>query len=338
MTKTKNPNLALALSMPATLLQVAADLPDNATKTQIRVAVRQAGKPLRGAMTFEVACEKVATARKKIDKIRRVRAANAATESGMGPNALQARLEKERRRAFWQAFWSAGYRVAAHREFYSDFGMAAVAQESIVDHNMYSKSYGHPGYWLVTRFTIPADWRTRVERPGLAVRDGLLTMDAVLLDARVVGAEQIAMKIYAAVWLGQGRGNDLHAETGFLAVAGDESYHSTKSPDDAAKGLARKIQAKKIQVLFGRESLGSLVGKALSAKPDLAVRWADAKAVGACTPGIIAWCHQTGIDPDAPEVPLSQIYAAYQKVPAAEARATILRVLRSRARAALVAV
>lgn len=258
----------------------------------------------------------------------------------MGPEALRENLELHRREAVWGALCRLGYRTAAHGDFYIGFGSAAVRQEEYADWDMYAKSYGHPGRVQNSTLIVPADWRVRIERRGLAALDGLLTLDAVLLDSRVVGeGVKENFKIYAAVWLAQGRGTELHIESGFIAVGGEKAYHSMKSPDDAARGLLRKIRAAAVDIVLGRESLADLVEKSLRIDPDLTVKWADAKAVGACTPGIISWCRSVGIDPDAAAIPLRTVYAAYCQVPATEARATMLHVLRSNAavRRALVA-
>ncbi|PSR23313.1 MAG: hypothetical protein C7B43_20180 [Sulfobacillus benefaciens] len=329
-------------SAPHSVRQIARD-PKITTKTQARTALRPISLAERGSLTRAVAgVVEIWGAHLEFHGVMDAIAQKLPSEVeavSMGPKALRQKLQRVRIDAAWEAFCRAGYRLAVHGDFYVGFGSPTVSQQEYADWDMYSKSYGHPGRIQDTHLTIPSDWRIRVERRGLSVLDGLLTLDAVLLDSRVMGKENLDVKIYAAVWLGQGRGTALHAESGFIALAGDDMvYHSLKSPDDAARGLLRKVRAAgrpqtsrqwKIDIVLGRESLSDLVEKALEIEPALAVKWADAKAVGACTPGILSWCHQVGIDPDEPEVALREVYEAYREVPATEARATILHVLRS---------
>lgn len=322
-------------SAPESIRRVGLD-PEISTQTQARNALRAVALADRGPLTSAVArVTEIWGARNRIDeimeKIARRLAVTLPTQepAEFGPEALQNKLETIRVAAVWDALCSADYRLAAHHNFYVGFGTAAVEQEEYADWNMYSKGFGHPGRIQDTTLTVPSDWRVRIERRGLGVLDGILTVDAVLLDARVAGPEKFDVKIYAAVWLAQGRGTELHTESGFLAVSGGTSYHSLKSPDDAARGIIRKVRADRLDIVLGRAGLSGLVVRALSVAPDLTVKWSDAKAIGACTPGILSWCHRAGIDPEAGEVPLRDVYEAYRELPASEARGAILRAIRS---------
>jgi hypothetical protein len=112
-----------------------------------------------------------------------------------------------------------------------------------------SRSWSANGKWSGTDLdrcvTVMPAWRRRVLARGLADLDGLLTTHAELI--RATGA----VEVYQAGWVRQGRGYDLHAETGVLAVHRnadgriDCAYHATgdTEPDRAARGLARKLKA-----------------------------------------------------------------------------------------------
>ena len=60
----------------------------------------------------------------------------------------------------------------------------------------------------------------------------------------------------------------------------------------------------------------------------VSVSVADAAASGACDYGIRSWCAAVGLDYEAGSAQLSEVYAAYQRQPRAEAHAVILLVLR----------
>ena len=266
--------------------------------------------------------------------------------------SMQQRLIDFKGAKFWEVLPKTGYRIAMHvdaRRVHFGRGIG-VAVASELDWDGYSRATPYPMRRYAYDFSVPSDWGIRVYGRGLAVLDGLLTLDAVLLDARVrgdVSAEPI--RIYSAAWIVQGRGLDLRAETGFIAVAGAFAYHSIKSPEHAARGIIRKIRAAergpvpkrpwKIDIVLGRESLDELVAKAVTADPDLVVAFADATSVGACTPGIMSWCVAVGLDPADGSAPIERVLAAYHAVPAPEARGAILHAIRSSvaARRALVA-
>ena len=61
----------------------------------------------------------------------------------------------------------------------------------------------------------------------------------------------------------------------------------------------------------------------------------DARRIGACEYGIRHWCETVGLDYDGGRASFSEVYEAYQRHPATEARAVLLRVIRrNRVRAA----
>ncbi len=172
--------------------------------------------------------------------------------------------------------------------------------------------------------TVPALWRTRVERRGLADLDGLLTLDASPLEGAPAGVE-----LYAACWLRQGRGNAVHTERGFVALErqSELSYHGS-TPAAALEGLRRKARSARWEAALQVSDLRDLV----RGHERLLVRVSDARAIGACEFGIRAWCARVGLDYEAGSAPLGAVAQAYLAAPLPEARLTILHALR-RARA-----
>jgi len=83
----------------------------------------------------------------------------------------------------------------------------------------------------------------------------------------------------------------------------------------------------------GTAALAALVAQHAGAT----VRIADARATGACETGIESWCRTVGLPYDAGQTTLGAVWVAYCATPRAEARATVLHVLR-RQRAAASAV
>lgn len=83
---------------------------------------------------------------------------------------------------------------------------------------------------------VQSDWSRQVEQRGLAVLDGLVT----------ISAQKCGENIYQASWIRQGRGLSISAEHGWIAVDGENSFHSTQSAKAATAGLRRKIHAQSI--------------------------------------------------------------------------------------------
>lgn len=174
--------------------------------------------------------------------------------------------------------------------------------------------------WTVT---VPADWRIRVERKGLAVVDGLLTLDAAPLESS--GCE-----VFAATWLVQGRGTAASVERGYISRHGMRTYHA-KTIDQAITGLARKSKALAFTAALNHADLSDLVAQCAGSLVSIG----DAKAIGACSYGIKSWCAAVGLAYDvgpgdelSGSAPIEAVYAAYEREPRAEARAAILHAVR----------
>ncbi len=232
------------------------------------------------------------------------------------------RLESMRIRAVTSAFVRA-FRQPTHGDLSvvltenpADVGIKQVQRD---DWNIYAKRYTHgPAKCLDNTLTVPASWRCRVQRLGLDVVDGMMTLDA----SPVEGApEGVAM--FAATWASQGRGNAVNVSRGYIACSESQAYHAD-SPQRALAGLKRKLSASRWAAELQSADLDKIVGQS----GDAIVKISDARAIGACEYGIKAWCNRVGIDYEAGETTVARVYEAYQAVPAPEARGAILHAIR----------
>jgi len=174
--------------------------------------------------------------------------------------------------------------------------------------------------WTVT---VPTDWRIRVERKGLAVVDGLMTLDAAPMESS--GCE-----VFAATWMVQSRGTAVSVERGYIARHGKLAYHA-KTADRAISGLARKSKALAFTAALNHADLSDLVAQCAGSLVSIG----DARFIGACTYGIKSWCNAVGLayqegpgDELSGSAPIEAVYAAYEREPRAEARAAILHAVR----------
>jgi len=184
------------------------------------------------------------------------------------------------------------------------------------------------------KITVPKGWRLQVEKRGLAVLDGMLTLDAVRFDLR--SPEGVA--VYSAVWARQGRGYSVVTEHGYIAVAAGESYHA-ETPKKAVRGLERKLG---VRFEYARwltlpaQTFIERVRKRAGGRP-IEVTLDDARKTGSCEFGIRNWCWQTGLPYEIGRAPLDDVLDAYARVPVCEARLAIVHALRRERRSRLAA-
>lgn len=169
-----------------------------------------------------------------------------------------------------------------------------------------------------TTVTIPFSWVSRVQKRELTCVDGLFTLDAAPVLAE--GCE-----LYAAMWVEQGRGTSLTARSGYIARIGKRSYHA-ETAQKAVAGIKRKLREQKITAALYKPT--AKIAELVACNADMRVSLADARATGACEYGIRSWCNSVGLDYEAGSATLGEVFAAYQRSPHAEARATVLRVLK----------
>jgi len=192
----------------------------------------------------------------------------------------------------------------------------------VMQRSYYAKaSHRFPTTDTTIRLSVPMDWRSTVWRDGLAVIDGLMT----------VGARWIAPDLAAATWLEQGRGFSLRVVAGYIAFSDGSSYHALTA-DAARAGAARKSHA--LRPARQRPApdparADARLAARVARRPDAQVTVALARGLGACEPGIRAWCERAGLDYDAGVAPLAEVWRAYRADRRPEARAAILASLRA---------
>jgi len=169
---------------------------------------------------------------------------------------------------------------------------------------------------------VPADWRIRVERKGLALLGGLLTLDALPMEAPA------GIELYAAVWASQGRRYDVKTERGFIAVGGGESFHG-ETKETAIAGLLRKCKIAKKNVTTIAD-LSSSVEAFISnyAACTIEVSLDDARNSGSCEYCIRSWCESVGIDIGRVHVSIAELLEAFRRMPLTEVRRAVLHAVR----------
>lgn len=259
------------------------------------------------------------------------------SQPGRKPVALPAgnlawRLDTLRRAAAYAAYRSA-YRLpdsshgALHAHLTTDPAQVGVRQEQSTTRDLYrGKFKGWTATITDTTITVPVDWRVRVQRAGLAVVDGMMTLDAGRLEGAPEGVD-----LFAAVWIEQGRGYSVSAVRGYIAMRGGTAYHGATT-EKALAGLRRKLAGAEWAAKLATCDLGAVVASLEDALDSAVVRVSDARAIGACEYGIRSWCHATGLDYDAGAASLREVWSAYQAQPRSEARAAILHALRRQRR------
>lgn len=221
--------------------------------------------------------------------------------------------------------------AAGGNSFKVEFADASsqVTYEVVMDSNRNTYSGSFKG-WLANedhhRLCAPADWRKRVESKGLAVLDGMMTLDAHLIHQRD------GVAVYAAVWARQSKGYQVITERGYLATGHGLSFHGD-SADAANKGLERKLRA------AGRDAPVPAMNldvegfiQRFSKYARVMVSIDDARETGACEFGIRSWCEAVGIEIDLEEVPMKRVLQGFAERPQVEVRRAVLHAVRNRPR------
>ena len=170
------------------------------------------------------------------------------------------------------------------------------------------------------KIRVPADWRLRVERKGLAVLGGMMTLDALPMEAPG------GIDLYAAVC--QGRGYAVKTGRGFIAVAGGDSFHSDTA-DGAISGLRRKGRSAPSRAA-GMDDMKSAVDMFINKYSRCAINVSldDARKSGSCEYGIRSWCASVGIDINREQVSLAELLVGFRRMPLTEVRRAVLRAVR----------
>lgn len=174
----------------------------------------------------------------------------------------------------------------------------------------------------IHRIRVPADWRIRVERKGLAVLGGLITLDALPMEAPT------SIELYAAVWASQVRGYAVKTDRGFIAVAGGDSFHSDTA-DGAISGLRRKGRSgssRAAAIADMKSAVDVFITKYSRCAIDVSLE--DARKSGSCEYGIRSWCASVGIDIARAQVPMAELLEGFRRMPQTEVRRAVLRAVR----------
>lgn len=204
-----------------------------------------------------------------------------------------------------------------------------VKYEVIMDSNRNTYGGSFKG-WLANedhhRLCAPADWRKRVESKGIAVLDGMMTLDAHVIRQRD------GFAVYAAVWARQSKGYQVITERGYLATGHGLSFHGD-SADAATKGLERKLRAagRGAPVPAMNLDVEGFVQR-FSKYARVMVSIDDARETGACEFGIRSWCEAVGIEIDLEEVPMRRVLQGFAERPQVEVRRAVLHAVRNRPR------
>lgn len=228
---------------------------------------------------------------------------------------------------------TAAYEVLRHRaagghSFRVEFALDASQVGYLVEMSSNRDTYaGQFKGWLAVedhhRVCVPADWRSRVLRRGLAHPGGMLTLDAHCLQA------PDGVQLYAATWARQGRGYDVVVERGYIGIVEGEHFHA-ETPERAVDGARRKARA------AGRERKAPFQPLSVSVdefikryrKIPAMVEVSDARETGSCDYGIRSWCAAVGLDYAAGEAPLSEVLEGFKLRPQVEVRRAVLFAVR----------
>ena len=171
--------------------------------------------------------------------------------------------------------------------------------------------------------TVPADWRLRVERKGLASLGGLMTLDAhsLIPDGDV--------HIYAATWARQGRGFSVSVDRGYIALLSGEHFHA-ESAEAAIKGVRRKVKSTDAPTRCSVSPYALSVEGFIARYQgrNLSVSVSDAEDSGSCDFGIRSWCEFVGLDYASGKAPLALVLAGFRKRPQEEVRRAVVHAVR----------
>lgn len=172
------------------------------------------------------------------------------------------------------------------------------------------------------KIVVPQDWRMRVQRRGLASVGGMLTLDALRLEA------PDGIELYAAVWVVQGRGYKVKVERGFIVIQGNQQYHAD-TVENAIRGIQRKTNRAAMTLATIAEmnlSFHEFAEKYKGIPIDVSLN--DARQSGSCEYGIRSWCASVGIDVARVHVPMVELLDAFRKMPLPEVRRAVLHAVR----------
>lgn len=174
---------------------------------------------------------------------------------------------------------------------------------------------------------VPSDWRVRVERRGLAIVDGMMTLDAHALEP----LDGVA--VFAATWARQARGFAVAVDRGYIARVGNTHYHA-RSIEAAIAGVRRKQRVATGETVARRSSYSLTIDEFVRRylRYDITVTLDDARETGSCEFGIRSWCDAVGLDYEAAEAPMAAVLAGFRRMPMIEVRRAVMHAVREHRR------
>lgn len=153
--------------------------------------------------------------------------------------------------------------------------------------NTYHKNYNWPIVNSRHVFSVDLDvWEATVREWGLAVVDGMLTLDVVYQSHSRYGTHFLSERpteIYKATWVRQGRGTSLVKETGFIATVDGLAAHGATAKAAIKRADARATDPKYVQARV-------LIDKCLKVlSPNRMVTLEDSVSAGNCPSGTKDW-------------------------------------------------
>lgn len=161
-----------------------------------------------------------------------------------------------------------------------------------------NESWSSNGKWKgkdsLHNFHIKPDWNKQVYKKGLAVVDGVLTLDAKKIshtlpktcDMMGDGVEH-KVEMFEAEWVVQGRGFDLNKRMGFIVKAGNLTFHA-HSLNNAKRVFSKRVEGYRESVDEAALDFEQRFSE-FSEHMDVMVTLADSKRAGNCESGTLDW-------------------------------------------------
>jgi hypothetical protein len=189
------------------------------------------------------------------------------------------------------AYRAAGYRTTTHGHSVSvrvartasvDSSVSRANNSTVGLPNSYNNGFGVN--CSTHALSVRRNWLESVYARGVAVVDGLLTLDAQPTDSP---------DTLRALWVEQSRGTSLVSSWGYLVRAEGGPWVHSATERGCAK--AQRDSAARIESYQRQQSSERAE---LEAAAYLTITLADARAAGLCESGIRDWCGKRGIEVD----------------------------------------
>lgn len=222
---------------------------------------------------------------------------------------VAAKLEKERARleaAFMPAYEAAGFRQAVTSAWVDDAGHSTSVY--VAEHlgvvptarseatTVWAQGKCRSGTYSTHQFWLPRAWARRVQAKGLALIDGLLTLDAKRVASK---SNHALVEAYEATWCRQSVGTSLVTERGVIArLSPDHPWVHGRTLEVAVRVARRRADATRADE---RRATRQAMRDQAIADGDWSAVWpdqdlehvvvclVDSEKVGNCDPGTQSW-------------------------------------------------